>query len=99
MRPWFQEEAEEAAENPNYLRYVSAAYVHVSAINEIRKVNIANEHLVLLIEVSTTSIVLVLLVESLYCQLDISTAGLKVNTAAYVNLILPMQLNAATRTS
>ncbi|GJU48164.1 hypothetical protein Tco_1217719 [Tanacetum coccineum] len=28
---------EEAAENPNYLRYVSAAYVHVSAVNEDKK--------------------------------------------------------------
>ncbi|GJR29433.1 hypothetical protein Tco_1105665 [Tanacetum coccineum] len=45
--------------------YVSAAYVHVSAVNEDKKV-----------------------------LLD-----LQVNTAAYVNSILPMQLNAATRTS
>ncbi|GJX19174.1 retrovirus-related pol polyprotein from transposon TNT 1-94 [Tanacetum coccineum] len=28
---------EEAAKNPNYLRYVSAAYVHVSAVNEDKK--------------------------------------------------------------
>ncbi|GKD54160.1 hypothetical protein Tco_1287547 [Tanacetum coccineum] len=28
---------EEAAENPNYLRYVSAAYVHVFAVNEDKK--------------------------------------------------------------
>ncbi|GJX82484.1 hypothetical protein Tco_0331965 [Tanacetum coccineum] len=45
--------------------YVSATYVHVSAVNEDKKVLL----------------------------------GLQVNIAAYVNSILPMQLNAATRTS
>ncbi|GJW67215.1 putative ribonuclease H-like domain-containing protein [Tanacetum coccineum] len=61
-------------------RYVSAAYVHVSAINEIRKVNIANEHLVLLIEVSI-----------LRLQALISDA-MSVNTASLIKVVSVAQI-------
>ncbi|GJV10759.1 hypothetical protein Tco_1352300 [Tanacetum coccineum] len=61
-------------------KYVSAAYVHVSAINEIRKVNIANEHLVLLIEVSI-----------LRLQALISDA-MSVNTASLIKVVSVAQI-------
>ncbi|GJZ19135.1 hypothetical protein Tco_0555725, partial [Tanacetum coccineum] len=66
---------EEAAENPNYLRYVSAAYVHVSAVNEDKKGILRLQALISVVNDTASLIKVVSVAQSVYA------ANMKVNTA------------------